>query len=55
MIYGEGLLKVGGKVVHDFIDGPLDTDNPDFVKEAKKQGFSLEAPEPAKKAGKKAG
>lgn len=45
-IYGEGLLEVGGRVVHDFIDGPFETDNEEYLKSAKDRGFSVGEPAP---------
>jgi len=45
-IYGEGLLEVGGRVVHDFIDGPFETDNVLYLKAAKDRGFSVGEPVP---------
>jgi hypothetical protein len=45
-IYGEGLLEVGGRVVHDFIDGPFETDNEVYLRAAKDCGFSVGEPAP---------
>lgn len=45
-IYGEGLLEVGGRVVHDFIDGPFETDNEVYLNAARDRGFSVGEPAP---------
>jgi hypothetical protein len=45
-VYGEGLLEVGGRVVHDFIDGPFETDNDVYLRAAKDCGFSVGEPAP---------
>lgn len=45
-IWGNGQMVFPGtsRVVHDFVDGPLDTTNQILIDEAKKLGFSFVDP-----------